>query len=234
LLAAFAAGTHTVSADHARAAVSDTQIVVTRRESPRKMVLAIASALGVGIAIGFTVAQFVRAPAGAPQAVAAVAPARLEQPTPIPATNVAPVAQTVAAVTPAPQARPQLGASTGIASGGVAPERAFDARLAAGRELLGGNAHHYAVQLMVADARQREYIAGYLAEAAHAVNPDRLYLVPAGSPEAPRLGVLLGAFDERADASVALAALPESLKQFRPYVRPLDGVREDALRAERR
>src|SRR6188768_2806934 len=37
LLAAFAAGTHTVSADHARAAVSDTQIVVTRR-SPRRAI----------------------------------------------------------------------------------------------------------------------------------------------------------------------------------------------------
>lgn len=232
LLAAFAAGTHTVSADHARAAVSDTQIVVRRRESPHKMVLAIAAALVAGIAIGVAIApQFVKAPAGAPQALAAVAPARLGEPAPIPAANVAAMAQPVAAVTPVPQARPQVGTSTGATA--VAPERAFDARLAAGRELLAGNAHHYAVQLMVADARQRDYVAGYLAEAAHAVNPERLYLVPAGSAEAPRLGVLFGAFEERADASVALAALPESLKQFRPYVRPLDGVREDALRAER-
>ncbi|HXF78867.1 MAG TPA: AAA family ATPase [Usitatibacter sp.] len=230
LLAAFAAGTHTVSADHARAAVSDTQIVLTRRESPRKVVLAAAAGLAGGIAIGFTVAQFVPAPAGAPQAVAAVTAARADQPAPIPAANVAAMAQPVAAVTPAPQARLQVSAP---AASPIPPERAFDARLAAGRELLAGNAHRYAVQLMVADARQRDYVAGYLVEAAHAVNPDRLYLVPTGSPESPRLGVLFGAFEERADAVVALAALPENLKQFRPYVRPLDGVRDEALRAER-
>ncbi|HEX4333643.1 MAG TPA: AAA family ATPase [Usitatibacter sp.] len=230
LLAAFAAGTHTVSADHARAAVSDTQIVVTRRGSPRKVVLAAAAGLVGGIAIGFTAAQFVRAPAGAGQAVAAVAPVRSEQPAPIPAANVAANVQPVAAVTAVPLAQPRVGSSAATA---MAPDRTFDARLAAGRELLAGNGHRYAVQLMVADARQRDYVAGYLAEASHAVNPDRLYLVPAGSPDSPRLGVLFGAFEERADASVALAALPETLKQFRPYVRPLEGVRDDALRAER-
>ena len=37
LLAAFAAGTHTVTPDHARAAVSDTQIVLMQRESPRRL-----------------------------------------------------------------------------------------------------------------------------------------------------------------------------------------------------
>ncbi|HEX7607637.1 MAG TPA: AAA family ATPase, partial [Usitatibacter sp.] len=42
LLAAFAAGTHSVTADHARAAVTDTQIVLTRRESPRRLAAAAA------------------------------------------------------------------------------------------------------------------------------------------------------------------------------------------------
>ena len=49
-----------------------------------------------------------------------------------------------------------------------------------------------------------------------------------------RLGVLFGTFEDRGDAAIAMAALPESLKQFRPYVRPLDAVREDARRAETR
>ena len=87
---------------------------------------------------------------------------------------------------------------------------------------------------MVADARERGYIENYLVEAGHAVQPDHLYLVPAGSPEIPRVGVILGAYEEQKDASVALASLPENLKQFRPYVRSLDGVRDDALRAERK
>src|SRR5438132_941104 len=45
LLAAFAAGTHSVTADHARAAISDTQIVIERRESPRRV--AVAAAFGL-------------------------------------------------------------------------------------------------------------------------------------------------------------------------------------------
>ena len=57
LLAAFAAATHTVSADHARAAVSDTQIVMAQRESPRRLALAAAAGVVAGIAIGFTVAR---------------------------------------------------------------------------------------------------------------------------------------------------------------------------------
>ncbi|MGZ5662344.1 MAG: ExeA family protein, partial [Usitatibacter sp.] len=43
LLAAFAAGTHSVTADHARAAVTDTQIVLSRRESPRRLAIALAA-----------------------------------------------------------------------------------------------------------------------------------------------------------------------------------------------
>src|SRR6185436_8987335 len=48
LLAAFAAGTHTITADHARAAVSDTQIVMMRRDSPRRLVAAAAAGLVAG------------------------------------------------------------------------------------------------------------------------------------------------------------------------------------------
>ena len=87
---------------------------------------------------------------------------------------------------------------------------------------------------MVTDARERTYIENYIAEAGRAIPYERLFVVPAGSPEAPRLGVLFGTFDERGEASAALASLPESLKQFRPYVRPLEAVREDARRAERK
>src|SRR6185295_19011397 len=56
LLAAFAAGTHTVTADHARAAVSDTQIVVAPRQS-RHVALAAAGGLAVGAILGYAVAQ---------------------------------------------------------------------------------------------------------------------------------------------------------------------------------
>jgi septal ring-binding cell division protein DamX len=46
--------------------------------------------------------------------------------------------------------------------------------------------------------------------------------------------VLFGSFDERSEAIAALDALPAPLRQFKPYVRPLEAVRDEARRAERR
>jgi hypothetical protein len=85
---------------------------------------------------------------------------------------------------------------------------------------------------MVTDAREREYLEGYLAEAGRSVEPASLYLVPQGSPQSPRVGVLFGGYGQRAQAADALAGLPQPLRQFKPYVRSLDSVREEARRAQ--
>ena len=53
LLAAYAAGTHNVTADHVRAAISDTQIVIAPEKRRPQMWIAVAASLLVGIAIGF-------------------------------------------------------------------------------------------------------------------------------------------------------------------------------------
>jgi len=135
-------------------------------------------------------------------------------------------------------AQPPKTASLPAAATPVTPVRepAVTSRMAAGRELLAdaSSAPRFSVQLLVADAKERGYLENYLSEAGRALQPERLFVVPAGSPAAPRLGVLFGSFDELGAANVALAALPENLKQFRPYVRSLDGVREDVRRAENR
>jgi hypothetical protein len=100
-------------------------------------------------------------------------------------------------------------------------------RLAAGRELVGGATNaRYSVQLMVTEARSRGYLESYLAEAGKSVPGDRLFLVPFGPSETPRIAVLFGGFREQGEAIGAMAA-------FRPYVRTIDGVREDVRRAER-
>ena len=231
LLAAYAAGTHTVTADHARAAVTDTQIVVTPRESPRRAVAAAALGLVAGIAIGFFGAQFVAAPVVPSAAVASASPPAPRAATPAPAPPVQPQLQPVApvmATVSLPVAVPATVASS------IQPAAySVNARLAAGRDLLAGSSGpRFAVQLMVADARERDYVESYLSEAGRAVSSSRLFVVPAGSPESPRLGVLIGAFDERVDANAALGSLPENLKQFKPYVRSLDSVREDARKAD--
>ena len=85
---------------------------------------------------------------------------------------------------------------------------------------------------MATDPREREYLEAYLAEAGRLVDSQRLYVVASGTPQSPRVGVLFGAFDDRARAAEALAALPAALRQFRPYVRSADALREEARRAQ--
>ena len=211
LLAAFAAGTHTITADHARAAVTDTQIIMMRRDTPRRLVAAAATGLVVGVGLGFVLAQVAGVPAPAP-AVAAM-PVRAAPPQ----AAAIPVAATVPVV--APSSAPPL--------------RSLASRLAAGEDVMRDATPRFAVQLMQTDARERVYIENYLAEAGRSVPYEKLFVTPSGSREAPRLGVLLGPFDSRADAGAALETLPAPLRQFRPFVRSLDAVREDARRAER-
>jgi len=235
LLAAFAAGTHTVTADHARAAVADTQIVVTPRQSPRRMGYVAVLGVALGIALGFGLAQFVRAPA--PPPAAAAAPAAASPPSVAdPATPATLAAAPKSATLSPPAALPvAVSATLPAAAGEPKPvARLSDplaARIDAGRELLSvGSSARFSVQLMVTDANSREYLESWLAEAGRAVAPSQLYVVPAGGVDAPRLGVLFGAFADRGQASEALATLPPGLRQFRPYVRSVEAIREDAQR----
>jgi type II secretory pathway predicted ATPase ExeA/septal ring-binding cell division protein DamX len=221
LLAAFAAGTHTVTGDHARAAVNDTQIILLARDSPRRLAAAASLGMAGGVMIGFVLAHFIGASSSAPAASAT--PAKTAPAAVTGGATVIPVA-TTATFPGAPAAAPAAEAP---------PLRSLASRLAAGNDVLADATPRYAVQLMVTDARERTYLENYLAEAGRAIAYERLFVVPSGSPESPRLGVLFGTFDERAGAAAALGALPESLKQFRPYVRSLDVIREEARRAER-
>jgi type II secretory pathway predicted ATPase ExeA/septal ring-binding cell division protein DamX len=221
LLAAFAAGTHTVTGDHARAAVNDTQIILLARDSPRRLAAAASLGMAGGVMIGFVLAHFIGASSSAPAASAT--PAKTAPAAVTGGATVIPVA-TTATFPGAPAAAPAAEAP---------PLRSLASRRAAGNDVLADATPRYAVQLMVTDARERTYLENYLAEAGRAIAYERLFVVPSGSPESPRLGVLFGTFDERAGAAAALGALPESLKQFRPYVRSLDVIREEARRAER-
>ena len=245
LLAAFAAGTHTVSADHARAAISDTQIVVNRRSSPRRLAVVATGGIVLGVALGFAAAQYFagQSPAPAPHvAPVAAAPAAALPETPAPAS--APASKSAPVAAPAPAAagpakaptasptpaRPAAPPSAAAKAEPATPDAVAD-RTAAGRDLIAeGSTARYAVQLMVTDARSRDYLAAYLAEAGKPLGSDRLYVIPIPGVEAPRVAVLYGSFRDRDEAAAALGALPDGLRQFRPFVRSIDGVREESRR----
>jgi len=215
LLAAFAAGTHTITADHSRAAVSDTQIVIARREPSRRVAFAAAAGLAAGVLLGFFGARITSGDAPKASAPVALAPVRdaAAQPARDPPVRFVPKPASVVAAVPADP---------------------FAARLAAGEATLEAGAGQYAVQLMVSDARERDYVATYLAEAAQSVPPVKLFIARSGSVDTPRYGVLYGPFAARREASEALNGLPPALRQFGPYVRSLDLVRDEARRAQAR
>lgn len=75
LLAAYAAGTHTITTDHVRAAITDTQIVLPGARSTRnKFWLGVASSLLLGLAFGFLLGRYSVSPAPEKPALAATMP----------------------------------------------------------------------------------------------------------------------------------------------------------------
>jgi len=184
-------------------------------------VVAAACGLVAGIGIGYFFAQVAALPSPSPAlaAMPAVAPPAAQSP----------AAQPAAAQ---PAAVP-VAAKSVVSAPPTPPLRSLASRLAAGNDLLADATPRFAIQLMVTDARERVYIENYLAEAGRSVPYEKLFVTASGTPEALRLGVLLGPFDSRADAATALDALPAPLRQFRPFVRTTDAVRDDARRAER-
>jgi type II secretory pathway predicted ATPase ExeA len=245
LLAAFAAGTHTVNPDHARAAVADTQIVVKGKASPKRGMAIGALGVAAGIAVGYAAAVLLQPPAAPVPAVAPAAPVTVPVAPPVPspvavspaASSAAPAAPSPAAAlpqspapAPAPVAREAQAAPPPAAGKGSAPS-ALEARFAASGALLDGKAGgRFVVQLMMTDAKVTTFLKNYLAEASRTLKEEEIFLYRSGSAESPKVGVLYGAFQSRREATESMGALPEGLRQFRPYVRSVESVRGDVRR----
>ncbi|MBI3716267.1 MAG: AAA family ATPase [Betaproteobacteria bacterium] len=245
LLAAYAADTHTVTPDHVRAAISDTQIVLpaSARRGPPKWAVALVSVV-IGGAIGFvlgrqtapeTVAPVVRAAAPAPQVTPATPPVEA---VPLPATTS--IKTEAAATAPPAVEKADTKTVTGKITGTLAtapaatvvaaktPKDWLAARMEADvqrLEALPGD--RYAIQLMTADQREKAAIENFLRTASKDLNPDRIMVYPSGTGDNPKVSVLYSNFPERADANGELAQLPAKLTQFRPYVRSIRAIRDD-------
>ena len=241
LLAAYAAGTHTVTPDHVRAAISDTQIVLpaSARKGPPKWAVALVSVL-VGGVLGFVVDRQT-----APEAVTPVNRATTPVPSPATVSQTTPAATPVEAAAlpvtapakteataPAPTAtdvKAVTGKITGtLAAAAKAPKDWLGARMEADvqrLEALPGD--RYAIQLMTADQREKVAIENFLRLASKELNPDRIMVYPSGTGDNPKVSVLYSNFPERADANGELAQLPAKLTQFRPYVRSILAIRDD-------
>lgn len=179
LLAAFAAGTHTVSPDHARAAVADTQIVMAPKASPRRAVMIGVGGLAAGVAIGVAAAVFVpmliapppaanpspaaspaAAPAAAPAATPAATVASSQSTAPAPAeTAPAPTAPTsvaTSASSPAPAPTASPAPTTPAEATSAAKPRERPARASSPSALL--DSRHAAGVALLEGMKERRYV----------------------------------------------------------------------------
>jgi len=238
LLAAYAAGTHTITANHVRAAVADTQIVlpppvndsVKEREKEREKenqqkrrgAFAITASVIVGLLMGFTVGRMT-APSSVPSSL----------PSPImPAANALPSAVATAVATPVlPLAATVLPTPTEtktLVLTGVSGQNWLEIRMGADVSRLNALPNnHSAIQLMTADPRESAGIENFLRAASRELSADRIMVAPAGSATNPRVSVLFGPFANRGEATEAIAKLSIALRPYSPYVRSIKSIRDD-------
>ena len=210
LLAAFADGTHEVTAKHARAAIQDSNY---KKPLPRPGPWAIAiAALVVGIAIGFGV-RFFDAPIAASAATDAVSPTPTE-PAASPAKAasdtppLAPLAQQPASV------EPQGGAANDEAQLGPLARERYDATQS---WLDTAPAGHFTIHLMTATSASRlEY---FLAEIGKVVDPQQLHVYGVKHEGKQRYAVAYGLYPSVETTITAMGNLPAALKAKGPYHR---------------
>ncbi len=253
LLAAYADNTYTVTPDHVRAAISDTQIVLPVAKTGRKIWLAIAASVLLSGAIGFMAGRTstsgsVSAPVpvtesangvsrgatsgGAIVANATATPAATSQS----AAKASEQAQksTQKIESPATRSTPAADRVTPVTSAAntevITPSSPnwLQARMEADISRVGNlPTNRYSIQLMTADPRESSAIEDYLRTASRELNPDRIMVYPVGTRDNPRVSVLYGSFSERVEATDEMVRLPAKLTRFRPYVRSVSAIRED-------
>jgi MSHA biogenesis protein MshM len=240
LLAAYAEGTHTITGDHVRAAINDTQIVAAEPRGNAKRQWQFGGAgLAAGLLIGFLLGAWWNTQTPPVQA-------NLPKPTSVSSPSTAPVP---AAASPALATQP---ANTGVSSAAdnasngnesrkpaaagtpEAPTKALvtsdwlQKRLANDREkLLASGSGRWTIQLMTADQGEQAGIEGYLTDAERVLAAQSIRVYPAGSREKPRIGVVYGDFPSRSAALEELGRLPARIGQYRPYARSFDVIREE-------
>lgn len=233
LLAAYAEGTHTITADHARAAINDTQIVApaTGHSNRREKWIFGAIGLVLGLAIGAVLGRMWPAPDSEPTAVAPK-PASVTGPTASGAPS-APLAspEQPATAPPAKGSQPAPAQASPSPEAGTPPGQSKDwltQRVAADAPRIAAPpAERWTIQLMIADQSERDAIESFLTEASRQLGKESVLLYSAGAGEKSRVGVVFGEFGSRREAQAELTKLPNRLSQFRPYARSFQAIRED-------
>ena len=253
LLAAYADGTHTVTANHVRAAVSDTVL----KNAPRVLkispwIISVVVLL-VGLISGFMLGRAtapVPTPVPVPVPVASVAPpapppaslAVRSATTPAPQVPTAPVVSSEAPIPPAANvlntgisSLSNLAATTSTTLKIEATQGSvnwLNLRVSTDRNRLEQQAPaQIVVQLMTATKGEAAALESYLRQLALEVADDKMFVtITAAAVEAnSKTNVLLGGFADQAAANAQLARLSPRLRQYQPYLRTFGGVQKEVF-----
>lgn len=241
MLAAFAANTHLVDQPQVQAAVKDAQFAplpAADRAGPlRPMLLALPLGLVLTVGAYWAGRQSVAADTAPPMAAAAPAPSPA-----VPGEAAAPAA------TPASQ---DTTANPGAESAPAAPQAAVSAEplpaeppQSAGRLtrealtahqvwLAQADDRHYVLQLLAVKGAATREVETFLAQATRNLPPGTLRAYYRTTAEGPRWGVTYGDFPDRSSAAAALAALPEAIRNTRPYPRQVQKLRQEPKSGEK-
>ena len=225
LLAAFAENTHLVTARHVRAAVRDSDFFRRPRRSWRWLW---GGALAVTMAGAVSAAWYFYDSYAGSQRGAAPPAAALPPPPPAETPPAAPVA----AAAPAPSGAPTQ-EETPVAQKEEMPVPSLDKlgpatreRLLATRQWLdSADQSRWFIQLLAADGQRYDHVESFVARATRLADAAQVRVYSVELEGTTRVGVIYGDYPSREAALAALAQLPEPLKAFGPYARPIRHLR---------
>lgn len=244
LLAAYAEGTHTITADHARAAINDTQIIAPASPVENRVEKWLYAGAGclAGLALGFAAGNHFQANLLAIPASAETSATKKQSGRPVPnppaedglqaktGPDVASTLPASSSAKPAPSNPSIDGQKSPVDPQVAKAERSswLASRVQSdAARLAEPPATRWTIQLMIADQSEEAAIESFVGEAVKQLGGESLLLYSTGSGERLRVGVIFGEFGSRKEAQSELGKLSTRLSQFRPYARSFQAVRED-------
>jgi septal ring-binding cell division protein DamX len=83
------------------------------------------------------------------------------------------------------------------------------------------------IQLLVADGARAREVDAWIAKPPQGLEPDRLYVINSVIRGTERIAILYGEYPDRAAAARAITTLPKTLRDGKPIVRSVGGIRAD-------
>jgi type II secretory pathway predicted ATPase ExeA len=209
LLAAFAGNTHTLTLEHIKAAVRDSEFSNDGPSRPRLKLWLAASLFALGAGLGIALYALFQAYQG--DSMPARAPAASALPSQPPAAKSAPA--------PTPPVATADSTDT------------LEARLAATQKWLSQqDKNTYSIQLFGSENPRQ--LTQHLNAIGKFVEINEIFVYRTIAKRKPSLTVLYGSFNNRRTALDALAKLPAPLKTYNPILRTVQGIRAEIARSQ--